>query len=94
MIAASIVVIKQIKYRNVLRLPFESLNNFTAKYSKIFESCAIFVIILILKMIIIASNSIKLIKVEKERCSTKPVTNPAIKHPSRDIATKSIFFDE
>jgi hypothetical protein len=90
-IAAKRVVIIQRNQKKILCSPFENLNSFTATNSKIFESWAIFVIILMLSIIIIASHSINAIKVSNPIPLVKPVIVAAMKQQIREIATKSKF---
>jgi len=89
MIAAKRVVIMQRSQKKILCSPLDNLKSLTATNSKIFESCAIFVIILMLKIIIIASHSIDKMNSFIVVPTTKNVIVAAIKQHNREIATKS-----
>lgn len=88
-IAANKVVIMQRSQKKIRCSPLDNLKSLTATNSNIFESWAILVIILMLRIIIIASHSIDKIKVSIVVPTTKAVIVAAIKQHSREIATKS-----
>lgn len=88
-IAAKRVVIVQRSQKKILCSPLDNLKSLTATNSKIFESWAIFVIILMLNIMIIASHSIDKMNVSIVVPTTINVIAAAIKQHNREIATKS-----